>query len=280
MCEVLSVSRSGFYAWETREPSLRAVKDAGLLELIEDVFAQSRRTYGSPRIHASLAHMGVRCGKKRVARIMRTNEIRSIHRRKRRRTTIRDEAGAPAPDLVDRSFVAVAPDRLWVADITYVPTYAGWLYLAIVLDVFSRRVVGWSMADHLRTELVLDALDMALWMRRPEEGLVHHSDRGCQYTSFTFGRRCQEAGIVPSMGSVGDAYDNSVAESFFSTLEKELLAENRFRTRGEARVAIFDFIECFYNRFRLHSSIGNWSPLEYERMYYEKLDATQLERVH
>ena len=168
------------------------------------------------------------------------------------------------PDLVDRMFAAVAPDRLWISDITYVWTWEGRLYLAAVLDVFSRRIVGWSMADHLRTELVTDALDMALFVRRPQTGLVFHSDRRTQYTSFAFGRRCEEAGIVPSTGSVGDAYDNAMIESFFATLETELLDRVRFKTRREARVAIFDFIESFYNRKRLHSSLGYKSPTEFE----------------
>jgi putative transposase len=206
---------------------------------------------------------------------MVAENLQGVHRRKKTRTTIRDEAGVPALDLVDRHFKAHARDRLWVTDITYVWTWEGWLYVAAVLDVFSRKVVGWSMADHLRTELVLDALDMALFVRRPGDGLVLHSDRGCQFTSFSFGRRCEEAGIVPSMGSVGDAYDNSMIESFFATLETELLDRVRFKTRRGARVEIFDFIEGFYNRHRLHSSLGYMSPEEFEREHHATIALTQ-----
>ena len=280
MCEVLEVSRSGVYERTTRNPSRRAVCDSGLTLLIKDIHQGSRQTYGAPRVHAALAKKGVRCGRKRVARLMKAENLQGVHRRKKTRTTIRDEAGAPAPDLVDRNFRADEPDRLWVTDITYVWTWEGWLYVAAVLDVFSRRIVGWSMADHLRTELVTDALDMALFVRRPQDGLVLHSDRGCQYTSFAFGRRCEEAGIVPSMGSVGDAYDNAMIESFFATLETELLDRVRFKTRRGARIEIFDFIEGFYNRHRLHSSLDYMSPEEFERDHHATIEElTQSESV-
>jgi len=189
--------------------------------------------------------------------------LAGVSRRKRVRTTVRERDGRPAPDRVERDFSADAPDRLWVADITYVPTWAGFLYLAVVVDAFSRRVVGWSMADHLRTELVLEALNMALWQRRPEE-VVHHSDQGCQYTSLAFGKRCREMGVRPSMGSVGDCFDNALCESFFATLECELIDRRVFRTQVEARMAIFDFIEAWYNRERRHSSLGYLSPRAYE----------------
>jgi putative transposase len=198
--------------------------------------------------------------------------IQGVHRRRRGRTTIRADV-APAPDLVERTFATDRPDKLWVSDITYVRTWSGWLYVAVTLDVFSRRIVGWAMGDHLRTELVLEALDMALWSRRPEAGLVHHSDRGCQYTSFAFGRRCQEAGIAPSMGSTGDAYDNAMAESFFATLETELLWQRSFHNRSEARLAIFDFIEGFYNTHRLHSSLDYLSPVDFEKKRQDDLIA-------
>lgn len=280
MCRILGVSRSGFYAWEAREPSRRAIRDAGLTELIEAIHEESRKTYGARRIHISLARRGVRCGKKRVARLMKAQGLQGAHRRKRFRTTIRDRSTAPAPDLVDRNFKSDTPNRLWVSDITYVRTWSGWMYLAIVLDVYSRRVVGWSMTDHLRTELVLDALNMALWNRRPHKGLIHHSDQGTQYTSITFGQRCQDAGIMPSMGSKGDAYDNSVAESFFATLETELLWRNTFKNHTEAKIAVFDFIEAFYNTHRIHSSVDDWSPAEYERRYYERIRLAELETVH
>ena len=271
MCRVLGVSPSGYYAWRYRPPSARARTDQALLEQIRAIHTQSRQTYGAPRVHAELRDVGVRCGRKRVARLMRQTGLEGAHRRRTTRTTVQDPSTAPAPDLVARTFVADRPDRLWVADITYVRTWAGWLYLAVVLDAFSRRVVGWSMADHLRTDLVLDALNMAVWNRRPEPGLVHHSDRGCQYTSLAFGRRCQEAGILPSMGSRGDAYDNALAESFFATLETELLTRQSFPHRGAARLAIFDYIEAFYNPRRRHSALGQVAPAAYERWWWSQI---------
>jgi putative transposase len=271
MCRVLGVSPSGYYAWRHRPPSARARTDAALLEQIRAIHTQSRQTYGAPRVHAELRDVGVRCGQKRVARLMRQTGLEGAHRRRTTRTTVQDPSTAPAPDLVARTFVADRPDQLWVADITYVRTWAGWLYLAVVLDAFSRRVVGWSMADHLRTDLVLDALNMAVWNRRPEPGLVHHSDRGCQYTSLAFGRRCREAGILPSMGSRGDAYDNALAESFFATLETELLTRQSFPHRGAARLAIFDYIEAFYNPHRRHSALGQVAPAAYERRWWSQI---------
>jgi putative transposase len=268
LCRVLGVSRAGYYAWTRRPLSARAVADQALLEQIRQVHELSRGTYGAPRIHAELRlDHGVQVGRKRVARLMRTAGLVGCQRRRGRGLTRRDPQAAPAPDLVERSFAATAPDRLWTADITYVPTWSGWLYLAVVLDVFSRRVVGWAMADHLRTELVLDALDMAIWNRRPTAGLIHHSDQGSQYTSLAFGRRCREAGITPSMGSVGDAYDNAITESFFATLECELLDRTRFVTRTQARMAVFDYLEGFYNPRRRHSALGYLSPADYERRH-------------
>ena len=203
-------------------------------------------------------------GRKRVARLMRRAGLRGISRRKGTRTTTRDARARPTPDLVERDFSADAPDRLWVADITYIPTWAGFLFLAVVLDAFSRRVVGWSMANHLRTRLVLDALDMALWQRRPD-GVIHHSDQGSQYTSIAFGQRCRDARVRPSTGSVGDCYDNAMCESFFATLECELLGRRSFRSHAEARMAVFEFIEGWYNPRRRHSAIGYLSPVNYER---------------
>jgi putative transposase len=267
MCRILGVSPSGYYVWRHRPPSARAVADQALLEQIRTIHAQSRHTYGAPRVHAELRDMGVRCGRKRVARLMRQAGIEGVHRRRRMRTTIPDPTAAPAPDLVARAFGAERPDRLWVADVTYIRTWAGWLYLAIVLDAFSRRVVGWAMADHLQTELVVEALNMAVWNRRPPPGVVHHSDRGCQYTSLTFGRRCREASILPSMGSRGDAYDNALAEAFFATLETELLRRRPFPHRGAARLAIFDYLEGFYNTHRRHSALGQVAPAEFERRW-------------
>ncbi len=264
MCRLLGVSASGYYAWQQRPPSARAQADAALTESIRAIHERSRETYGMPRIHAELAAEGLLVGRKRVARLMRGAGLEGISRRRRGRTTRRDQDARPAPDLVERNFSAGGPDELWVADITYVPTWAGFLYLAVVLDAFSRRVVGWSMANHLRTDLVLEALNMALWQRRPE-AVIHHSDQGCQYTSIAFGLRCREAGVRPSMGSVGDAYDNALCESFFATLECELLDRRRFPTQAEAKMAIFDFIEGFYNPHRRHSALGHESPVNYER---------------
>jgi putative transposase len=266
MCRVLKVSRAAYYEWSNGMLSDRVLEDAYLTNTIRDIHLGSRHTYGAPRVHEELAdEYGIRCGRKRVARLMRQAGLQGVHRRRKHRTTRRREGVAPAPDLVERNFTATGPDQLWVADITYVPTWVGFLYVAIVLDVFSRKIVGWSMAGHLRTELVLDALEMAIWHRQPEAGLVHHSDQGCQYTSLAFGRRCRQAGIATSMGSVGDCYDNSMAESFFATLERELLEQQpTFRNRTEARIAVFDFIEGFYNTRRRHSAIGNITPARYE----------------
>jgi len=264
MTRVLDVSPSGYYAWRKRPLSARACVDVELTAEIQAIHRESRGTYGAPRVHAELAARGIHVGRKRVARLMRRAGVHGVSRRRQFHTTVRDESARPAPDLVDRQFHAAGPDRLWVADITYVPTWAGFLYLAVVLDVWSRRVVGWAMETHLRTELVLAALDMAVAQRRPTE-VIHHSDQGCQYTSIAFGSRCREAGVQPSMGSVGDAYDNAMCESFFATLECELLDRQRFRTPAEARLAVFDFIEGWYNPHRRHSALDYLSPLAYER---------------
>ena len=265
LCRVLGVARSGFYAWRSRPPSGRSVADAALTSTIRAVHAGSRGTYGAPRVHAELtdAH-AIRCGRKRVARLMRAAGLVGCHRRRSARTTRRDETAAPAPDLVQRTFAAAAPNALWTADITFLPTWSGFLYLAVVLDAFSRRVVGWAMADHLRAELVVAALEMALRHRRPAPGLIHHSDHGGQYSSLAFGRRCRDAGVVPSMGSVGDAYDNALTESFFATLECELVDRSQWRTHAEARSAVFEYIEGFYNPRRRHSALGYLSPTIFE----------------
>ena len=271
MCRVLGVSPSGYYAWRTRPPSARSRTNAALLERIRTIHKDSRETYGSPRVHVDLVAEGHRHGRKRVARLMRAAGLVGASRRKGCWTTRRDRDARPAPDLVSRDFRAAGPDRLWVADITYVPTWAGFLYLSVVLDAWSRRVVGWAMQTHLRAELVVEALDMALWRRRPDD-VIHHSDQGCQYTSVAFGARCREAGVRPSMGSVGDAYDNALAESFFATLECELLDRRRFRTQAEARMAIFSFLEGWYNPHRRHSSIGYDSPVQFERRHRTALE--------
>jgi putative transposase len=268
LCRVLQVSHSGYYAWVKRPPSARATRDALLMPQIIASHERSDSTYGSPRILGDLKDAHEYVGRKRVARLMRKAGIVGVSRRRFVVTTKRSAAESAAPDLVERNFTATARNELWVADITYVPTWAGFLFLAIVLDAFSRRIVGWAMATHLRTELVLDALEMALEQRRPDE-VVHHSDHGCQYTSLAFGKRCGEMGVKPSMGSVGDAYDNAMAESFFATLECELLNRRRFRTQVEARHAIFRFIEGWYNPHRRHSALGNRSPISYEKLITE-----------
>ncbi len=266
MCRRLGVSKAGYYAWQGRPAAQRAVADARLGKLIHQIHAGSRGTYGAPRIHAELAdEHGIRCGRKRVARLMRIAKLRGVCRRRRVRTTRRDEQAQVSDDLVQRQFNATEPNALWIADITYLPTWQGFLYLAVIIDTYSRRVVGWSMANNLRTELVLDALEMALWNRRPGPGLIHHSDHGCQYTSLAFGRRCGEAGIAASMGSVGDCFDNAMCESFFASLECELIDRNRWRTHSEARMSVFDYIECFYNPRRRHSALGYLSPAQFER---------------
>jgi putative transposase len=264
MCRLLGVSTSGFHAWRDRPVSARAQDDAQLLERIRDIHKRSRDSYGRPRVHAELAEQGVRVGAKRVARLMRAAGLQGVSRRKRVYTTVRDADARPAPDLVQRHFSAARPDALWVADITYVPTWAGFLYLAVVIDAFSRRVVGWAMQNHLRSELVLQALEMAYGQRRPGD-VVHHSDQGTQYTSIAFGMRCHEMGVRPSMGSVGDCFDNAMAESFFATLECELLDRRRFKSQAEAEIAVFDFIEGWYNPQRRHSSLGYLSPMNYEQ---------------
>ena len=264
MCRLLEVSTSGYYAWLKRGPSRRALEDASLTELISEIHSMSWGIYGAPMIHEELAERGIRVGRKRVARLMKAAGLQGVTRRKKAWTTRRDTKARPAPDLVDRDFTADGPNKLWVADITYIPTWAGFLYLAVVIDVWSRRVVGWAMGDHLRTELVMDAFEMAITTRRPKN-VIHHSDQGCQYTSIAFGKRCQELGVRPSMGSVGDCYDNALCESFVATLECELIDRFTFHTKREARLAVFRWIEAWYNSRRQHSSIGRMSPANFER---------------
>lgn len=269
MCRTLKVSKSGFYDWRGRPPSARARADATLLEEIARIHTESRETCGAPRIHFELGTLGVRCARKRVARLMREAGLFGCGgRRRKARTTVRSttERPPPAPDLVKRNFTPEAPNRLWVADITYVRTWEGWLYLSFVLDACSRKVVGWSMANNLKTELALDAVNMALHNRRPAPGLIHHSDRGSQHTSVEFGSRLKEAGLLPSMGSVADAYDNSMAESFVSALKRELVHRYSWPNRQVARTAIFEYIEGFHNTRRRHSALGNSSPSKYEEV--------------
>jgi putative transposase len=264
MGRLLGVSPSGYYAWARRPASKRAQADERLLVEIRSIHQRSRGTYGAPRVHAELRAQGTAVSRKRVARLMREAGLEGASRRRRFSTTIRDRDRRPAPDLVERNFTVEGRDRLWVADITYIPTWSGFLYLAVVLDAWSRRVVGWSMAVHLRTELVLEALNMALWQRRPGE-VIHHSDQGTQYTSIAFGLRCRDAGVRPSMGSVGDCFDNALCESFFATLECELLDRRKFKTQAEARHAVFEFVESWYNPRRRHSALGYLSPAEFEK---------------
>lgn len=267
MCRLLKVSRSGFYAWLDRPMCARQREDLALTGKIAAIHRFSRETYGSPMIHAELAdEHGIRVGRKRVARLMRAAGLRGASLRKFVVTTERAAQTSEVPDLVDRRFYAKRPNRLWVADATYIPTWSGFLYLAVVLDVFSRKIVGWAMETQLRTELMLGAIDMAITMRQPRQGLIHHSDHGCQYTSYAFGKRCREAGIMPSMGTVGDAYDNAMAESFFATLEREVLNRRRFKSQAEAKLAIFDWLEGWYNPHRRHSALGRRSPVNYERL--------------
>lgn len=269
-CRVLEVSASGYYAWRKRQPSRRQRLDDHLQERIVALHRASRSTYGSPRLRADLAEEGLCVSRKRVARLMRRAGICGVTRRRGFTvTTRRDASHSVALDLVQRAFVAEGPDKLWVADITYVPTWSGFLYLAVVIDLWSRRVVGWAMRTHLLTELVLEALDMAIARRRPQ-GVIHHSDHGCQYTSIAFGARCRLEGVRPSMGSVGDCYDNALCESFFATLECELLDRSSFRHPNEARLAVFDFIEGFYNTRRRHSALGLVSPTRFEKLHEER----------
>lgn len=281
VARLLGVSRQGYYAWKARGlrgPGPRERQDAELAEKIRDHHVRSHGTYGAPRIQADLREIdGLRVGRERITRLMRGAGLVGVHRRTGRAALTRQDSTAkPAPDLIGRDFTAHAPNLRWTADITYVPTDEGWLYCAVVLDLFARRIVGWAMADHMRTELVTDALAMAVAARRPRPGLVHHSDKGSQYTSLTFGQRCEEAGIRPSTGRTGSCYDNAVTESFFASLETELIDRTTFNTRHEAEQAVFACIEGFYNPHRRHSANGQLSPAEYERRHAAEATAHHL----
>ena len=264
MCRVLGVSRSRYYEWAQGKPSARAQADAVLAEEIAEIHQESHQRYGSPRVHDELARRGRRTGRKRVARLMRQRGLYGRRRRRYRRTTDSEHDQPIAPNLLNRNFRAERPDQCWVADITYLWTAEGWLYLAVILDLHSRRVVGWSMAEHLRTELALGALEMALGHRCVVAGLVHHSDRGCQYASDAYREKLAEFGIVSSMSRRANCWDNAVAESFFSTLKLELVYRTGWTTRAEARLDVHEYIEVFYNRRRRHSAVGYCTPVEFE----------------
>jgi putative transposase len=265
MCRVLGVSRSGFHAWTNRPPSARALEDARLSTRIAELFKLRREVYGSPRIWADLVlDDGERIGRKRVERLMRQAGLSAVMEKKWRSTTVRVPGVRVADDLLDRQFAAQAPNRCWVADITYLRTWEGWLYLVAVQDLYSRRIVGWSMADHMRSEIVVDALGMALAHRRPAPGLIWHSDQGSQFVSLAFGQQARAAGIAQSMGSRGDCWDNAVAESFFATLKKELIHRRTWPSKAELRTEVFDYIEVFYNRQRRHKTLGQVSPADFE----------------
>ncbi len=278
MCKVLGVSPSGFYAWKDRPRSPRAQSNLALTEAITQAYAQSDEIYGAHKIHAELRDTTVashdtrwaRVGLNRVAALMRCAQLRGVsNRRSYVVTTERDDTAPKAPDLVNRQFVATAPDQLWVADITYVPVQGEFIFLAVVLDVWSRKVVGWHIGESLHTEMILAALEMAARARKPES-VIHHSDQGCQYTSLAFGSRCKELNVRPSMGTVGDAYDNAMAESFFALLESELLSRRKFTSKAEASMALFTYIEAWYNRTRRHGALGQISPLAFENNFYAK----------
>jgi putative transposase len=264
LCSVLGVSRAGYYAWKDRPVSPRQRRDDELLALIRQIHDESEGSYGWPRMHAELRHRGVRISRKRVARLMRQAGLSGLLVRRRGKTTVRVPGVRPAPDLVARDFNPSEPNRLWAADLTEIATWEGTLYLAAIIDCYSRRCVGWAMAEHMRAELVVEALEMAVWQRKPEPGLIHHSDQGSQYTALIFGQRCHQAGIDRSMGARGCALDNAVSEAFFASLKKEKLNRRAWPTRQAARNAVFAWIEGWYNRRRLHSTLGYLSPLDYE----------------
>ncbi len=266
MCKVLGVSESGFYAWRKRPACQRRREDAQLTQEIGQVFRMHRGRYGSPRIHRELRDQGRSCSRKRVARLMREAELYAKRKRLHVMTTRRDATHPVAPHVLERDFTATEPNKKWVTDITYIPTAAGWLYLAVILDLYSRMVVGWSMSSCCDEELVERALDMALARRRPQTGLLHHSDRGCQYTSRAYRRRLEQAGIAVSMSRKGNCWDNAPMESFFGTLKEECLESAIYGSHDEARLSIFTYLEVYYNRIRRHSTLGYMSPLIYEQM--------------
>jgi transposase InsO family protein len=267
MCRVLQVARSGYYAWRDRPISTREMANQALLARIKEIHHQSRQTYGSPRVHRALQEKGLVCGHNRVARLMRQAGVRAKQAQPFRMVTTDSNHSYPiAPNRLNQDFTAKHPNQKWLADITYVPTAEGWLYLAVVLDLYSRRIIGWAMRDSLHRQLVIEALQMALETRRPPAGLLHHSDRGSQYASDDYQALLQQYQIQPSMSRVGNCFDNAPMESFFGTLKTELIFHRQYATRTEARADIFEFIEVFYNRFRLHSALAYYSPVAFERL--------------
>lgn len=280
MCKTLNVSASGFYGWRDRPMCQRQKANATLTAQIRDAFVASDETYGMPRIRAELMDAGIVASRKRIARLMRKEQMRGVSRRRSYCvTTERDVRQRPAPDLVNRQFVATDLNQLWVADMTYIPTWAGFLYLSVVIYVYSRKVVGWAFGERMTADLVLLALNMALMMRKPQS-VIHHSDQGSQYTSIAFGNRCKEMGVRPSMGTVGDAYDNAMAESFFASLECELIARRSWKTKTEARLAVFTWIESRYNPVRRHSGLNYMSPNNFERKHQENTITTENQIIH
>jgi len=271
LCRVMQVSRSGYYAWRSRAPSPRAAQDQVLSETVTEIHKASRGTYGSPRVHAELRARGHRVSRKRIARLMRRTGLAGLTRRRYRCTTDSRHELPVAANLVRRDFDVDAPNRVWVADITYVWTWEGWLYLAAIVDLFSRRVVGWATADHMRTELVLEALARATGERATSTLLVHHSDRGSQYASEHYRAALAAQGITCSMSRPGNCWDNAVVESFFATLKTELIDRQSWATRSQAQLAITDYISSFYNRRRRHSYLGYLTPSDFEQKYEQEL---------
>jgi len=268
MCKVLEVSTSGYYAWRGRPPSKREMANRGLTAKIKEEFENSGETYGSPRIYQVMRKLGLMCSQNRVARLMRAADLKAKQTRRYRSTTKRNKADRVAPNRLQRDFSATAPNRKWVTDITYIATQEGWLYLAVIMDLFSRRIVGWAMSKRMTSALTLRALDMAIRRCRPESGLIHHSDQGSQYTDSEYQAVLAGHSIVASMNGVGTWYDNAPMESFFDTLKSELVHHRAYRTRAEASPDLFYYIEAWYNRRRLHSALGYESPATYEQLYH------------
>ena len=275
ICRVLEVPTSTYYAHRRRPPSARATSDAALLARIRQVHAANYGVYGARRVWKQLGREGVQVARCTVERLMRADGLAGVRRGRKRRTTTSEPAAPRPPDLVNRQFTASRPDQLWVADLTYVRTWEGWVYVAFVLDVFSRLLVGWQLATHLRTDLPLDALEMAIWRRQLRDGeLIHHSDAGCQYTSFRYTSRLAEVGVMPSIGSVADSYDNAMAESLIGTFKAELIDRRSWRTRDEVEFAVVEWV-AWYNTSRLHRSIGDIPPAEFEANYYASTDTLE-----